>query len=191
MLPTRAVSVGALLLASLTISTRRLAAQQPTPPLPGERVRVHFVSAVVGHVPDIPGFRLGGLLEGAFVGTTLDTARLRAANDTTTFAVPLSLVSHIEVHRGRRSNGPKGGALGAGVGGLVAVAAFLSSCKEGGMGLPDCKPAWLLAPVAGGVLGYVIGSLSHSERWEAVPLSGLRVAPVSLNRVGITVSLSF
>lgn len=172
------------------VITVTLAAQEATSLRPGERVRVHFVSSAVNlDAPNIPGFHLGGRLEGSYLATTLDTALIRATNDTTTFAVPLSLVSHIEVQRGRQSNGLKAGKFGTVVGGVVGLFGFASSCKEGFAGVPECDPTWLLAPVGGGVLGYGIGSLSHSEKWEAVPLTSLRVAPLSLHRIAVTVSL--
>lgn len=177
MLVTRALSVGALLLACVPFTT---VAQSVTPLAAGTRVRVRFqgtTQPVVGILDTIRS----------------DTVRLRPESEpATSRRVAVSAIDGIDVSRGQRSYGWQGARVGGEVGLGVGLFAGVATCKWF-IGQPDdCKLGVVFgAPVAGVLVGYIVGSRFHSEKWDAVPLSSLRVAPVSLNRVGITVSWSF
>ena len=173
---TRVVSVAALLVASISFA----AAAQSRPPLtPGARIRGRFRTtpqSVVGVLDTISG----------------DTVQVRPDGERGARVVTLTAIKAIDVSRGQRSNALKGAQVGLVAGGGVGLVAFVASCKKGFAGLPDCRDVWLFAPIAGGLLvGTVIGSRSHSEKWESVPLSSLRVAPISSERLGVTFSIAF
>lgn len=174
---TRLVSITVLVITALASSAVTPAAQVPVPLVPGARIRLRLRMAaqpIVGTLDSISG----------------DTLRLRAEGESEARGVTLSTIEGIDVSRGQRSNAIKGAEVGLAVGGTVGLIGFIASCKEGFAGLPACRDTWLFAPMGGGVLlAYVVGSLGHSEKWKAVPLPTLLVAPVSLNRMGITILL--
>jgi hypothetical protein len=122
--------------------------------------------------------------------------RLTAAN---IVAVPLDDIDRLEVHAGRHSYGTTGaeigGALGVVAGMLIALGTqehcntgFLSGVCEMGNGM-KAVAAIPLGALGGGGVGWLIGSAFHGDRWATVPVSSLRIAPVTLNRVGIGLSL--
>jgi hypothetical protein len=87
-----------------------------------------------------------------------------------------------------------GGLIGAGAGLLVGITA--AGFDYGGWWDPGAEviPATMLAGGAwGAVVGLVVGSFSHRDDWQAVPLEGLRVgiAAGPGDRLGIGASLRF
>lgn len=178
MLLTRAVSVGALLIASVRFAS---AAQSLAPLTRGTRIRITLNAT--------PAQTVVGTLD--TIGS--DSIRLRPEGGrVASRRVAVSAIDGIDVSRGQRAYGWQGARVGGEVGLGVGLFAGIATCKWF-IGQPDdCKPGVVFgAPVAGVLVGYIVGSRFHSERWDAVPLTSLRVAPVSLNRVGMTVSLSF
>jgi hypothetical protein len=178
MLLTRAVSVGALLLAWVPFTT---VAQSVAPLAAGMRIRVRFqgtTQPIVGVVDTIGS----------------DSIRLRPAGGrVASRRVALSAIDGIDVSRGQRSYGRAGAAVGTLVGVLAALAAESGRQSTSNSFEPDYSRVGAALGIACGgvVVGYVVGSQIHSEKWDAVPLTNVRVAPVSLNRVGMTVSMSF
>ena len=123
----------------------------------GHRVRVHLSqprSKVTGHVVRVTADTLVIIPdEGGHQEMTLSAANIR----------------RLDLSRGQRSRKGRGalvGLLAGAVGGSVALAAF---CGDGG-----CIGAWpLLGLIPGGALvgagiGFGVGSLIRTERWQAV-----------------------
>jgi hypothetical protein len=154
------------LLALLTLSlVRTSVGQQPLQS--GQRVRI--TAPVLGldkHVATVVGLR----------GDTLVVAN---AN---TMRFPVSSLEQLEMHAGRRSHPWRG----AGIGFLSGVGvAFVTwhiadlGCYEGAS-TTNC--ALVLGGGIGGAIGAlagaVVGAMIRTDRWEAVPLGGLRVSVV-------------
>ncbi len=137
---------------------------------PGARVRVT--------APDLGINKYTGVLEGV-VGDTLAVDTLR---------LPLASVTRFEVHRGRKSRVGRGALID------IGAAAFSGSCIfEGSDPCPvggALMGAGLLV-LPGLLVGTVVGALSKTDRWEAVPLGRIRVTftPVRNGRLTILVSL--
>jgi hypothetical protein len=105
--------------------------------------------------------------------------------DSLAVAVPLAMVSKLEVPAGRRSNWDKGartGALvGGGVGLLLGVA--YAACDDswvcpqsGGEKVGAVVVGAVAVGLAGGLVGTMIGALSSRDAWHDVPLGRARVA---------------
>lgn len=122
----------------------------------------------------------------------------RVLQDTVVSAVSISGITKLEVSQGRRSNLDRGawigGLIGAGAGLLVGITA--AGVDYGGWWDPGAEviPATMLAGGAwGAVVGLVVGSFSHRDDWQGVPLESLRVgiATGPGRRLGIGASLRF
>ena len=193
-------TVAALILAFLATPVVRFAAQVPRLPEPGERVRLHFVFATGFAQPpgrDIPGFRAGGVLQGTFVSSAVDTVRIQTTNGTGTVAVPLYLVHRVDVQRGRksaaRSGATIGGVLGLIAGGIIGGSNYHESPNpmfDFGSEMSVLGGA-LVGMVAGATAGGLVGLTIHTDRWVQVPAASLRVVPVSLNRVGVSLAFAY
>ena len=154
----------------------RITAQEPPPVKVGDRVRV---TAALG-VRE---------LVGTYIAVRGDTLELES--EATLLAIPMASVTRLEVVGGRKSGLVKGGIVGLMVGVGIGVAK-VSGCGSG----DDCFDAglWLSAPpLAGMLLGGVVGALIKTDRWEEVPLDRLRVsvAPQRDGRFGVGMSVRF
>ena len=143
---------------------------------PGARVRVT--------APDLGINKYTGVLEGV-VGDTLAVDTLR---------LPLASVTRFEVHRGRKSRVGRGALIGAAVG--VGSGAILGAVALSGYCAPDPCPVeaaaygalYLVLP--GLLVGTVVGALSKTDRWEAVPLDRIRVSLTSSGNGRLTILVS-
>ncbi len=114
---------------------------------------------------------------GAFEALRADTLVLV---DDSVQSIPLHTIRSFEVSRGRQPKTWTGVQVGflAGAGAGAAVGALASSCSGS-----DCAPlstgGWiaagaLVAGAAGGVIGAIVGAMTHSDIWEEVPLDRLQ-----------------
>ncbi len=122
----------------------------------------------------------------------------RVLEDTVISAVSISGITKLEVSQGRRSNLDRGawigGLIGAGAGMLVGITA--AGFDYGGWWDPGAEviPTTMLVGGAwGAVVGLVVGSFSHRDDWQEVPLESLRVGVAAGpgDRLGIGASLRF
>ncbi len=168
---------------------------------PGERVRV------TGHFFCQPFYNCVGGLPQRYVGTFLswkaDTLVVQSNGDT--LSVPVSLVTRLDVSRGRKTNTGEGAVIGLLVGGVVgAVIGYASyeECKPQGKFfscIADLGPEYaalggaVVIGLVGGVVGALIGASSRTDRWRAVPLNQLRVSlgPQRDGRYGLGASVRF
>jgi hypothetical protein len=109
----------------------------------------------------------------------------------------------IDVYLGRRSNAGKGALIGALVGtglGLIGSIAWIANDCEfidsWGCGSEEAGVmvvGTLGLALVGTGLGAGLGALIKSDKWEEVPLSRLRVAPVAMRngQLGLAVSVAF
>jgi hypothetical protein len=163
-------------------------AQRPgaqTPPLqPGARLRLT--------VPCEPGPDCRG--EGRLVPLRADTLTLAVVDAATSYR--LDAIRRVEVSR-RRSHTM----TGAGAGFLVGAGATFIVLNGGGstslcdrsanqdaIAASECIGLMALGGVAGAGLGALIGGAVRTERWQELPVGGLRVSVAS--RLGSTLGLA-
>ena len=143
---------------------------------PGQRVRV-----------TVPSHGLDNHEE-TFRSVRADTLVLSSGS------YPLSDVGRLDVHAGRHSHPWRGAAIGAlslGIAGAVAAAITCNtlheSCKKGERAIATVGGA-----AAGAVLGAGVGLLIKTDKWEEVPLDGLRVSIVPIGSgFGIGARIAF
>ena len=114
------------------------------------------------------------------VGTLLaqgdDSLRLQVIGEVTPVSVARSAIKRLEISRGSHSKAGADALIGLGAGALVggAVGAVAGSDLANECPGNDCGHGLvvfggLLVGVFGAGVGAVIGSFSHSERWDSVP----------------------
>lgn len=180
----RSFSTAVLLMASMGSSL----AAQTIPPQTlagGTRIRVSLKAS-----PDLLQFGIVDTLKNGWL-------TWRPVGDSS-LTVPLNAISTLEVSHGRHSHAGRGALIGGSTLGLTCFGVFgmMASAPEGdfmrlGGGWRDALLLTAAGTAVGVGVGALIGSLSDSERWENMPTSSIRVAPVSLNRIGFGVSLQF
>jgi hypothetical protein len=136
--------------------------------------------------------------EGAFRSLTNDSITYSPGLDTTTETLPLAVVRRVEVSRGMTSVGStlKGGAIGT-LAGAAASGVLIYRCNHGGgelcgLGVAIATPFLL----GGGLLvGALVGSGSHTEKWSRVyPRDhdvSLLVGPSAKGGMTVGLSVSF
>lgn len=125
-----------------------------------------------------------------------DTLRMRAEESDAELAIPSSSIAQLWVVEGRKGNFWTGFGIGLLAGGVIggAIGSTEEFCI---MSWGDCGQAAtgigvVIGAPAGALLGGVVGLLIRSDRWEEVPLDGLRVGVVPQHDgLGIGVSVSF
>src|SRR5438270_518104 len=124
---------------------------------------------------------------GTFVSQRSDTLWLEVAGRPGPLAIPFTAIRRLEASRGRHSNMLTGllvglgvGAAGGAIGGAACGESFLCPGPGGGA---------VVGALVFSIPGLVIGALTHSERWESVPLSGVSVSPVR-GAPGVTLALT-
>lgn len=177
-----------------------IGAGESIPSIPaGARVRLTLPCEAMNPSPRAPG---SGACrqEGRVVAVEGDTITLAAAESTHSHR--LSATSRIEVSRGSRSRW----LAGAGVGFVVGTAGTYALLNQGGstnpcdrsanqdaIGPAACVGLAAVGGVAGAGAGALIGRLFRTERWQEVPVEGLRVTLGPRPGVGlhVTVALGF
>ncbi len=190
-----AIRIASLAAAIVLAAPVGLLAQDATSLALGTRVRVS--------APAVAGQRL----EGTVARLDADTIVVRSDGWGTDLAVPLGSVTALDVSRGRKSRALRFGGIGAAIGAVVGT--FLMIVDEGTSAptvrITDeeapvewvARPVWqkvrypLLSAAAGFGIGAIIGVAFPGERWEAVPLEGLRVSVTPQPAPGINLSASF
>ncbi|PYO40790.1 MAG: hypothetical protein DMD33_16110 [Gemmatimonadetes bacterium] len=152
------------LLCTLVVIPLRLTAQAEPTTAPGDRVRV--VAPVVSKAS----------LTGTIVSRGADTLWLEVEDRPAPLAIPFTAIQRLEASRGRHSNVLTGllvglgvGAAGGAIGGAACGESFL--CPGPGAGA-------VVGALALSIPGLVIGALTHSERWESVPLNRVSLSAV-------------
>jgi hypothetical protein len=183
----RSHTLAALFITFVAATVSPLAAQT-TPPLMlarGTRIRVSLKAS-----PDFLQFGIVDTLKDGWLSW-------RPVGDSS-HTVPLNAISTLEVSHGRHSHAGRGALIGGSTLGLACLGVFgaMASAAEGDFmrlegGWRDALLLSAAGTAVGAGAGALIGSLSDSERWQDVPISSIRVAPVSLGRVGFGVSLRF
>lgn len=155
-----------------------LVAQEPTRILPGARVRV-----TAPHLP-------GGRLQGALTRVDADTLVIGST------PVALHTLTRLEVSTGRRSHwrtglgvgflvgAGLGAILGASVGNETGDICTATECALAGAGIVG---------TGGMVVGALVGAMTHTDRWQEVPVErvGVRLFPQRNGSLSLTVSLAF
>lgn len=139
---------------------------------PGTRVRI--LSAC-----DTTGVRTGcDVVKGQLLSRTLSELLIKDA-DGVERRVHLAPGLRIQQSTGYRRHTLTGLAIGSAVG-LATGAVLLADCTTGGEDDALCGPRLIVPVPVGAAVGTLIGALSRSERWEAVPESraSLHVRPM-------------
>jgi hypothetical protein len=192
MMAIRIASLAAAIVLAAPVDTL---AQQATFVAPGARVRVS--------APSVAGQRLVGTV----ARLDADTIVVRSDGWGNDLAVPLGSVTALDVGRGRQSRALRFGGIGAAIGAVIGT--FLMIVDEGtsapNVQITDeepplewvARPVWqkvrypLLSAAAGFGIGAIIGVAFPGERWEAVPLEGLRLRVTPQPASGINLTASF
>lgn len=123
-------------------------------------------------------WRIGGTLE----AVSRDSLRLQTSKYGS-MSLSISSIEKLQVSRGRKRNlkqglligGVAGGAVGAALGAALAEECSPDDSLCFGRGFSAFGGAGV-GMVGGGAVGGVLGLLTKSDRWRAVPLTGLRMA---------------
>ncbi len=123
------------------------------------------------------------------------------AVDTGRTAVPVAVVTSLEVSVGRENRAGTGFLIGAVAGALIGGAALpaAASAIGGGTtstGLGEVAGGIALGALVGGGVGALVGLTSERERWEPVPLEQLHGVQIGLmhgpgGRLGLGASVTF
>lgn len=190
MLNAKGMRLGCLdvfLAVSVAMLSGPLAAQtMPSQTIPrGTRIRVSLKASP------------GRVLFGSVDRLKNDRLSWRPDGDTI-ITLALNAISTLEISNGRHSRAGKGALIGGVSLGILSLTTFgmMAAAPEGDWmrlegGWRDALLLSAAGTAAGAGAGAIIGSMFHSEDWQEVPLGGVRVAPVSLGRFGVTVSLRF
>ena len=162
-----------ILVAVLTITPLTNATAQVRP---GAQVRVagHFCqpsySNCVGGSPQ--------QYVGTFVTWEVDTLVIQNNGDT--LSVPASLVTRLDVSRGRKANTGKGAGIGVLLGVVAGALIGYASYESESFFIeldPEAYAVWgaVFGGLVGGGVGALIGASIRTDRWQEVPLDRLRV----------------
>jgi len=155
-----------------------LVAQEPARIVPGAHVRV-----TAPHLPN-------GRLQGALTRIDADTLVIGST------PIARHTLTRVEVSTGRRSR------LGRGLGVGFLAGAGLGAILGAGVGndggefctATQCAVAGAAVVGVGGmVLGALVGAMTHTDRWQEVPLErvGVRLFPQRDGSLSLAVSLRF
>jgi hypothetical protein len=147
--------------------------EEDMPVEPGARVRVTAPAAGISRYV------------GEYVAGTSDTVYMRGEADAVPLAIPLASVTLLELHTGEKRRR----LLGTGVGLSVGVIAGLAT---GTLDEDRALSAMVLA-VPGSFVGFLVGSVLKTDRWEAAVQTAPLVSGISQRetRVGLGVSFRF
>ncbi len=139
---------------------------------------------------------------GTFLAWKADSLVMESNGDT--LAVPLDIVTGLDVSWGRKTNTAKGAGIGFLIGSLAGAFigyASYEECKSQGLFscIGDFGPGFnalggaLVGGLGGGVVGALIGGSSKTDRWKEVPLDRLRVniVPRRHGRLGLGLLVRF
>lgn len=166
-------------------------AQTPAGLAEGQRVRLG-IRCKVSHeqVSDCRHKRSPDQINGELTSMTGDSIRIRTSSDHAELAVPKSAVAQAWVADGTRGQFMEGAAVGL-LGGVLLGAA-VGSTQETCM--LECAPSTEFGAIGGAVIGFllggVVGSQIHTERWREIEHAKLSVTPRGRG-VGIGMSLAF
>ncbi len=178
----------ALVLVALFVATSSPLAAQEAPVEPGARVRVKAP-------PLQPDWVMGTVVGWESGSLVLEPEKPDALGDT-----PLTLardqITRLDVHRGSKSRALLGAGIGfgVGVGWTVLLLSSESLCNpEQQCDAGDWARGIAIFGGIGAGLGALVGLLFKTDRWEAVPLEGIRVTftPVYDGQPGLALSVSF
>ena len=144
-----------------------------------------FASITAQALPVKAGDRVRVRANDEYVGTLLqaDSSRLllQRPDAPDTIAIPMAEVDQVAVFGGRHSAAGYGAKLGAVIGGTLGLAAGIGAqCSVNGDSFICGGPELIVGGVFFGALfgavpGALIGSTTHRERWDPVPLDGLQI----------------
>ena len=112
-----------------------------------------------------------------------------------TYKIPKGSIREVAVSTGRKRNGGKGLAIGAGAGfvafGIIGLATHQPCDREGIYNIAPCFSAGEAAlligtggAIIGGIVGLITGLSSESDRWEKVPVNiSLNSLPLGQDRI--------
>jgi len=146
-------------------------AAEEIPPAPGSRVRVTFPCRLT------PSTARDCKVAGRLARWDPDSLTVSTADHTTPFA--LRDLSRLEVSQGQKSYRFLGAGLGAVIGAGTTFLILNSggstapcdrSANQDAMSSSECLGLYALGGLAGAGLGFLVGGMIHSERWQDVPL---------------------
>jgi hypothetical protein len=135
------------------------------------------------------------LVVGTLIGADADSLRLTTAKDARAMMVPTRSVVRFERSLGLKTATGHGAGVGALVGVLtglfLGVAASTDNSGWWDIGGEEIATAGVVVGLAGAGVGALIGSMSHRERWEPVPIPGRPAAGSRHKPSTIMIALRF
>jgi hypothetical protein len=203
-------STASLATALALTASANLFAQEGLPVAPGDRVRVAAPNIVRELMTERQRRSLLGPpppIYGSVVAIRADTLVVKIQGSDAPTAFPVSSVTKLEVSRGKKSNAGRGALIGGTVFAALALGLGIADmgrecpppepgnpfagfwCEETEIG--HVVAATLVCGGLGAGLGALIGWGAKSDRWEEVPLDGLRISltPQGRDRLRVSVSL--
>jgi hypothetical protein len=111
---------------------------------------------------------------GTLVSADSDSLRLTSAKDQRLLTVPTRSVVRLQMSRGQRTSTGRGALIGALAGGVTALVLGVAASTENDswveVGGPEIAAAMGILGLAGAGIGALIGSVSHHEHWDSVPI---------------------
>jgi len=132
---------------------------------------------------------------GTLVSLEADSLRITSAKDQQSVAFPTGSVVQLERSVGRRSQAGHGAVVGGvAVGGLGLLLALVASSENDSwleIGPGEVFTITAAFGAVGAGVGALIGSASHTDRWEPIPVGGLNVQAAKPGRSILKLSLQF
>lgn len=125
-------------------------------------------------------------LIGKIVTINADTLMLRSEKQATPLAISLASMTELEVSQGRKSNAGKGRRIGllagAGIGFPLGYAIGEEEVSRGTVGARSA----VFFGYIGLLVGAIIGSGTHTDKWQEVPLDRIRLSISPQRHGGLT-----
>jgi hypothetical protein len=113
---------------------------------------------------------------GTLISADSDSLRLTSSKDQSVLTVPTRSVARLERSRGQRPSTGRGALIGALAGGgtglLLGIAASTESDSWVQIGGGEVAAVTVIFGLGGAGIGALIGSASHHEQWDSVPIPG-------------------
>ena len=162
---------------------------QDTLVVPGARVRVYSPDRLTGTIEMLSRDTL--VLKTEASRYRMDQGRVVAWRVISRQAIPFASITRLEVTRGKKSKWLVGAVVGLGLGAAATVAFLAGFCDDSDTSCEgdEYLNAFALIALPPAIVGAVIGALIKVDRWEDIPLDGIRVSLRPNDHLGVAISV--